>query len=344
MYISCIDWENLVITDLSGQTLISNNGKKYVLSRLLANDINWVVYAEKTGKYIIKLAIKPTNSFRKKFISRISILKSLTDLQQLNLPVDLFSDPYVGYAIRKLKGYSSYSLLCPRQQSDPISWYNVNTGGLQRRLSLGYNLALLFAKMHKDNLIFENISEKNIFFSKKLTEFDVQIMGAENIYVPGFSVKNVDNTRYLAPEIVKEQLLPDTISDNYSLAVILFELLHIGHPYVGNTVIDQNEEVIRQAYLGLFPYVNEVQGINNSSYGISSDVVLTKELKDLFYRAFVSGKKDRTSRPTAIEFVVALQKAYDQTMQCDHCHAWFYVNSKNKKVFVPGVIMIILSR
>ena len=80
----------------------------------------------------------------------------------------------------------------------------------------------------------------------------------DNIYIPGGDSGNVLGTsRYMAPEIMNKQVSPDIFTDAYSLALILFELLRVGHPYVGDMVEDGTPEQQTQAYLGLYPYEDD---------------------------------------------------------------------------------------
>ena len=66
-------------------------------------------------------------------------------------------------------------------------------------------------------------------------------------------------------------------TDDYSLAVILFELLTTGHPYVGDIVINGTPEMQTQAYLGLFPYIDDPDAEITFGYCTEFIVLLEKE-------------------------------------------------------------------
>ena len=57
---------------------------------------------------------------------------------------------------------------------------------------------------------------------------------------------------------------------------------------------------------------------------LPSDVVFTEKLRELFYRCFVEGKKNRVARPSAKEFAYALLDASNKVIKCPSCGAWHY--------------------
>ena len=118
-----------------------------------------------------------------------------------------------------------------------------------------------------------------------------------------------------------------TLSDNYSLAVILFELLRVGHPYVSDDVLDGTPEDEEAALAGKTDYVNDEKSTNM----LPADIVLTDKLKELFRRCFVDGKKNRMSRPSATEFEHALLEASNKLIKCPSCGAWHYPRKNGRE-------------
>ncbi len=76
------------------------------------------------------------------------------------------------------------------------------------------------------------------------------------------------------------------LSDNYSLAVILFELLRVGHPYISDDVLDGTPEEDENALAGNADYVTDDNSTNMLRQILSSRI----NLKELFRRCFVDGK------------------------------------------------------
>jgi serine/threonine protein kinase len=159
----------------------------------------------------------------------------------------------------------------------------------------------------------------------------------DNIYIPGGDSGNILGTsRYMAPEIVNKQMQPDIFTDDYSLAVIIFELLRCGHPYVGDMIEDGTIEQQEQAYRGFYPYVDEEDSPNASTQMLPADVVFTTKLAELFHRTFVKGKENRVVRANAREFALACLEASNKVMKCSECGHWHFASpNKDRKYFCP---------
>ena len=149
----------------------------------------------------------------------------------------------------------------------------------------------------------------------------IKMIDVDNIYVAGKGTAAVLGTpRYIAPEVVSRQKNPDVLSDNYSLAVILFELLRVGHPYISDDILDGTPEDEEAALAGKYDYVTD----DNSTNMLPADIVLTDKLRSLFQRCFVDGKRNRMMRPSAREFEFALLEASNKVIKCPSCGAWHF--------------------
>ena len=228
-------------------------------------------------------------------------------------------------------------LLVPSREMSLSEWYNEETGGLRRRLFLGYKIAMQFALLHESNRAYCDISGNNILVNKDPGVASICMIDIDNIYIPGGDSGNILGTsRYMAPEIMNKQMQPDIFTDDYSLAVILFELLRCGHPYVGDMVEDGTPEQQEQAYRGLYPYVDEEDSPNMSTQMLPAEVVFTTKLANLFHKTFVKGKENRVARATAREFALACLEASNKVMKCPECGHWHFASpDKNRKYFCP---------
>ena len=126
--------------------------------------------------------------------------------------------------------------------------------------------------------------------------------------------------------MIGRQKNPDVLSDNYSLAVLIFELLRVGHPYISDDILDGTPEDEEAALAGKYEYVND----ENSTNMLPADIVLTDKLKALFKKCFVNGKKNRIERPSAREFEFALLEASNKVIKCPFCGAWHYPRKSGK--------------
>ena len=307
--------------NLAGETIITADGKRYKLSKLAGYGAQGVVYEDDSGTKMIKLYYPTGSSIvdedileRLRFIRNVKMPRNFVAIQEI------IDKPYVGYVMDKVidhKPLNTY--LIPDKDLPFAEWYNKGRG-FRERIFIGYIIAKAFGELEKSNLSYCDISGNNILV-KTDKNASIKMIDVDNIYVAGKGASSVLGTpRYIAPEVISRQKNPDVLSDNYSLAVILFELLRVGHPYISDDVLDGTPEDEEAALAGKFDYVTE----ENSTNMLPEDIVLTDKLKELFRRCFVDGKKNRLARPSAIEFEYALLEASNKVIKCPSCGAWHY--------------------
>lgn len=323
--------------DLEGKVIQTTEGTKYILTEIAGEGAQGVVYNEASDKFLIKLYEKSNPIQNENRFNKLKWLIKQDYPDQFIRPLELIETPYVGYVMEKVKGHSTINKLLVPSRDVPFSeWYNKQTGGLRRRLFLAYKIAMQFALLHDTNRAYCDISGSNILVNTDPTVASICMIDIDNIYIPGGDSGNVLGTsRYMAPEIMNRQVSPDIFTDAYSLAVILFELLRVGHPYVGDMVEDGTPEQQAQAYLGLYPYEDDPStDINRSSQMLPIDVVTTKTLRKLFARTFVQGKEDRMMRTSAREFALACLEASNRVMKCPDCGCWHIAKANENRQYI----------
>ena len=307
--------------NLTGMTIETMKGKKYTLTDVLGFGSQGVVYNEKSGKLLIKLYY-PSDSeqVNSDVLERLSFLSNSKMPPNFVTVLDVINTPYIGYVMEKISGYKPLnSYLVPPQNQNFFEWYS-SGHGLRERLFIGYIIAKAFGELERENLSYCDISGNNILIRVE-KNVSVKMIDVDNIYVGGRGKASVLGTpRYIAPEVINKQKNPDVLSDNYALAVILFELLRVGHPYISDDVLDGTPEDEEDALAGKYPYVTD----DNSMNMLPRDMVFTDKLSELFERCFVDGKKDRIKRPSAIEFQHALLDASNKLVRCPSCKRWYY--------------------
>jgi DNA-binding helix-hairpin-helix protein with protein kinase domain len=309
------------LQNLTGETIITGDGEKHKLGKLAGYGAQGVVYEDGTGSKMIKLYY-PTGSNvidedileRLRFIRNVKMPPNFVEIE------DIVDKPYVGYVMEKVvdhKPLSTY-LIADKEMSFS-EWYNQGLGFLER-IFVGYIIAKAFGALERSNLSYCDISGNNILV-KAEKSVSIKMIDVDNIYVAGKGTAAVLGTpRYIAPEVVSRQKNPDVLSDNYSLAVILFELLRVGHPYISDDILDGTPENEDAALAGKYDYVTD----ENSTNMLPADIVLTDKLKNLFQRCFIDGKKNRLASPSAREFEFALLEASNKVIKCPACGAWHY--------------------
>src|SRR5271166_20629 len=98
--------------------------------------------------------------------------------------------------------------------------------------TVGLGLADSFLKLHAKGFCYCDISPDNVFFHPDTG--DVLICDNDNVLVDGSSGGAVLGTpRFKAPEVERGEALPTSQTDLYSLAALLFYILHIHYPRGG---------------------------------------------------------------------------------------------------------------
>ena len=320
------------IKNLTGKTIETVSGNKFVLGPIIGRGAQGVVYSEISGNYLIKLYYPSGNAdLDARLLEKLSFVKRVKKPKNFIEIKDLINAPYTGYVMERVIGHKSLNTYLIPPQDVPFSqWYNSGLG-LRERLILGYLIAKAFHQLSKSNLSYCDISGNNILIRIDNKGVSVRMIDIDNIYIAGNGQSFVMGTpRYIAPEVIKGKNCPDVFSDNYSLAVILFELLRVGHPYVSDEIADGTPEQEDAAYAGEYDYVSD----SNSSNMLPESAVFTSRLSDLFRRCFCGGKTNRMLRPSAKEFEEALLDASNKIIKCPSCGAWHYPRKENK-TFLP---------
>lgn len=309
------------IEDLTGNIIVAESGSKYKLTKQAGCGAQGVVYEEASGKYMIKFYYaSDSKATDADILERIKFIKNIQMPKNFILVVDVIVSPYIGYVMEKVVDHKSLnSYLIPDKSMSFPEWYNQGLG-LYERIFVGYVIAKAFGELERSNLSYCDISGNNILI-KTNKGASVKMIDIDNVYIAGKGKSAIIGTpRYIAPEVISRQKNPDVLSDNYSLAVILFELLRAGHPYISDEILDGTPEDEENALAGNTDYVTD----ENSTNMLPADVVFTDKLKELFRRCFDDGKRNRLSRPSATEFEYALLEASNKLVKCMNCGSWHY--------------------
>jgi DNA-binding helix-hairpin-helix protein with protein kinase domain len=319
--------------DLIGKRITTISGTEYLLIDIVGQGAQGIVYNESSGNFLIKLFFTSNEIQASNQVKKIQWLLQQSYPNRFIMPLEMVEKPYIGYVMKKVKGHLSLNkLLIPSKEMKFSEWYNNYSGGLRRRLYLGYQIAHSFYILHKENKAYCDISGNNILVAEDITKASVCMIDIDNLYIPGASKSGILGTaRYMAPEILNNQMQPDILTDDYSLAVILFELIRVGHPYVGDEIVNGTPEMENDAYKGSYPYVDdENNGFNSSTQILPSEVVFTNKLKDLFKKTFIAGKFNRLNRATALDFARSCLEASNVLIKCKPCGVWYYPTRKEK--------------
>ena len=105
-----------------------------------------------------------------------------------------------------------------------------------------------FRELHNRGYSYQDLNDGNFFVNPKTG--DVLICDNDNVAPYGENLGISGKCRYMAPEVVMGQKRPDSHTDRFSLAVVLYMLLFLNHPLEGKRTMCPclTEELERKFY------------------------------------------------------------------------------------------------
>ncbi len=236
-------------------------------------------------------------------------------------PLELldFSDGHVGYLMDlRPKNYVSF-----------VSYLIGKKPFRSREVLLHWCIRLCeaFKKLHESGYSYQDLNDGSFFLDPDTG--DLLICDNDNVTADKKNLGVVGKMRYMAPEIVRGDQMPDIHSDRFSLAVILFMALCLGNPYDGERlklydVIDEQAEYDLYGQNPVFVY-HKTDKSNRPIRGYHTSVIrrwpyLPIYVKEAFHRTFVDGLTDRENeRTTELEWLRLLSAYRDELMTCPAC-------------------------
>ncbi|WP_095499334.1 protein kinase domain-containing protein [Paraferrimonas haliotis] len=260
----------------------------------------------------------------------------------LALPKIQITKPRLGYVMELMEGLVPLQSVLEKSFNDLVDNQSVKqyiqTGGLERRLQILLKVAKTLAKLHSRGYAYGDISPANIFVSEDSRYSEVWFIDCDNLCVnerEGHT--HIHTPGYGAPEVVKGDMGVNALTDQWSFAVMAFELLTHQHPFKGLYVEDGEPEVVEdQAYRGELPWVYDSQDDSNESLsGIDLALVANEKLCKLFDQCFTLGKTQPYERPSLSVWCSALQEALDHLLECPSCTGHYFVEISSSEQTCP---------
>src|SRR5579871_1802608 len=146
--------------------------------------------------------------------------------------------------------------------------------------------------LHAKGLAYQDLNAGNVFFDAATG--DIEICDNDNVEVNGAPSVMGGVWEFQAPEVVLRQATPSRDTDLHSLAVMLFRILHLGHPLLGRRELDftnlSSESALRTLYGSEARFVfDPADDSNRPDPGLHGPVIAhwglyPQFLRDLFTR------------------------------------------------------------
>jgi DNA-binding helix-hairpin-helix protein with protein kinase domain len=331
----------------AGDTVRTCKGELLVLGERLGGGLQGSVYGLRDDPdHCVKLFGDLPRGGELALRDRIDRLAALRPAPSLVLPQVALEVPHVGYVMARVHGHQTIGELC--EGKVPLrEWFNA-TGGLRKRLMLGQNIARAFQELHTRGLHYGDISFGNLLVSTEGTT-SLRLIDCDNLSLDGACEMGVQGTPwFIAPEILNSSRPPSATTDAWSLAVILYLLLCLRHPLLGDTLRAAPPEAEEEALRGRFrypwpvdrpselartteatdplPWVDHAEDDRNrSTAGLGPKYTVSAGLMKLFERVFEGGLRDPSRRPPEGEWAEALGRAVDAVLLCPKCGSTSYL-------------------
>lgn len=252
-------------------------------------------------------------------------IRSGSPTEQFLWPFDLVSYPQVGDFggyLMPLKSPEFVSLVeLIRRQSEPT---------FRVLAVLGFRLAHSFLQLHAAGLCYRDINFGNIFFNPETG--DIRIADTDNVDVNlrAGSIKGTPG--FMAPEVARDLVQPNAMTDRFSLAVLLFHIFFIGHPLKGRRELelnydpddpDQSRRLCALDPIFIFdpnnPSNRPAPGVHDGPIGFWP--IYPESLRRLFIRAFTDGLQDPEARVMENEWRKEMCDLSDSIFPCPCCEA-----------------------
>lgn len=214
-----------------GQVISTMNGRSVIVKHLLGQGGQGRVYLvdydgeEKALKWYFPHMLFNKQQFKESLKENIS---KTPPASEFLWPCDLaeMSDGSFGYVMDlRPAGYFEATEFLIHKKSF-VSY--------RRAIDACLNVVSAFRQLHLKGYCYKDINGGNFFFDPKTGK--ALICDCDNIGSSAYQTGVKGTPSYMAPEVARDEALPNTQSDLYSMAVLIFMLLCKGHPLEGKRV------------------------------------------------------------------------------------------------------------
>jgi serine/threonine protein kinase len=297
--------------------------RRYDLTLELSSGGQGQVYRTRSSTDLVKLFINKGNALNE--IARVRRMP-LMDLPVAR-PMSLIDEPG-GYTLQFQRDMDVVRSLKFAHINSVKDWW-LDTGGLGRRVLLAAKIASIFELLHSRGLVYGDVSSNNIMVSKSIEYDEVSLIDIDNLFYFGEKDSwQIWTPTYSAPEVSVNASVPSFASDDFSLAVVLYEMITMVHPFMDGDSVKQaptESGYYQDALHCMVPSVLDVSENNEClNYPIQKkEELLSSNLIKLFDQMFKNRNINIENRPRVGTLRLNLVRDFLRIIECEKC-SWSY--------------------
>jgi eukaryotic-like serine/threonine-protein kinase len=193
--------------------------------------------------------------------------------------------------------------------------------------TVGFHLAQDLLAFHADGLCYSDLNMGNV--QCDFEQGDVVLLDNDNVTTNGNFTGIYPPPNFTAPELFRQQAPPNTQTDLYSLAVLLFYVFMVHHPLDGKRgmEIKYDEQGMKDLYGDHPVFIFDPQDDSNrpdpecQRNALVYWRIYPQFLRDLFVQAFTVGLRQPYSRITETTWMDAMSRLRDSIFHCPQCRS-----------------------
>lgn len=245
---------------------------------------------------------------------------------------------------RRKENFGYLMELRPKEFSDFSAILNnrVKFSGMYAATLCALNITNNFRALHRKGKSYQDLNDGNFFVNAKTG--NVLICDNDNVAPDKMNLGIGGKPGYMAPEIVRGEARPNTLTDAHSLAVVLFKLFMRHDPLMGKRYVESiciTEETEKRLYgdTPLFIF-DPAEKANAPVPGIHPNPIklwplYPEYIQKAFIRSFCDGMKTPSKRLTENDWQNLLIRLRGEILACS-CGCEFFASMVKNKV-IQGV-------
>lgn len=230
----------------------------------------------------------------------------------------------------------SFGYVMPLYDSKRFINYNKVINGRAKRPSVkslsyvSFLIANAIEAVHREGMAYCDVNLGNIQFD--FNQNEIIVCDNDNVVVNNSDVNILGVPEFMAPEVALKKNKPNSSSDLYSLAIMLYMLWMYEHPMEGKKTDEVRcwDLVAKTKFYHAEPlFVHHPSNKENSIENVEIyklslalwNFYPSKRCKDAFIKTFTEGADNPNKRTRTSQWQTIFLEMYSNTMQCPYCGA-----------------------